>query len=62
MNGREPWSDLARRVKEEEDPEKLLQLCRQLDEAMLQEERRKIKLKLEKKRNTPLQQAKNEKE
>jgi len=37
-------------VQAERDPEKMLKLCRELDEAMLQEERLKVRARLEQKR------------
>ena len=51
MDTDEPrWKEIARRIQTERDPEKMLQLCRELDEAMLQEERLKVRTKLEQKR------------
>ena len=49
-----PWHELAQRLREERDPDKMLKLCRELDEAMLQEERRRVRLKLEQQRGNPL--------
>ena len=40
------WHELAQRLREERDPDKMLKLCRELDEAMLQEEGRRVRLKL----------------
>lgn len=51
MDTDEPrWKEIARRVEEERDPEKMLQLCRELDEAMLEEQRLKLRTRLEQKR------------
>jgi len=51
MDTNEPrWKEIARRVQAERDPEKMLKLCRELDEAMLQEERLKVRARLEQKR------------
>ena len=52
-NIEQPWNELVQRVKNERDPVKMLQLCRELDEVMLREERRKIRLRLEEKRQKP---------
>lgn len=44
----EGWfaAHLARRIREEQDPVKMIELWRALDEVMLQEERRKVRLRL----------------
>jgi hypothetical protein len=43
---RRDWRDIARELAQEENPNRLLQLTKELDEAMLAEERQKVMRRL----------------
>ena len=44
-DGKEPWQEIARQITAEKDPDRMLKLCRELDEAMLIEEQKKVRQK-----------------
>ena len=46
-DGDAAWMDIAKQVTVEKDPVKMAELCKQLNEAMLAEERRKIAKRFE---------------
>ena len=44
-DGKEPWQEIARQITVEKDPDRMLKLCRKLDEVMLIEEQKKVRQK-----------------
>ena len=51
-NAKRVWQEIAREMKEKQDPIKMVQLWRELDQAMLEAERRRVRLRLEQKKRT----------